>query len=320
MSDIDLAATILRRGGLVAFPTETVYGLGADATNAQAVRRIFAVKGRPGTNPIIVHVADAEVARRYARHWPAAAGKLARAFWPGPLTLVVPKADAIVSDVTASLDSVGLRAPNHPLALELLRAFGGAIAAPSANRSNHVSPTTAQHVSDELGDQIDLVLDGGPCMVGIESTVLDLASNHPRILRPGAITREQIESVIGPVTQAHTVTEVITPSRAPGQHARHYAPHTPAFRFDASHRGAIPEDRVAVMMLGTGPLHEGERVVTMPRDPSEYARHFYRILRQLDARKLDAIFIEIPPDLPEWTAVRDRLIRATRPFHGTNVQ
>jgi L-threonylcarbamoyladenylate synthase len=315
MSEIDLAANTLRRGGLVAFPTETVYGLGADATNASAVRRIFEVKGRPPTNPIIVHVADETVARRYARVWPDAAEKLAREFWPGPLTLVVPKVDSIVADVTAGLDSVGLRAPDHALALELLRAFGGPVAAPSANRSSHVSPTTAQHVSDEFGDQIDLVLDGGPCEVGIESTVLDLASDAPRILRPGAVTREQIERVIGSVVQeTDALTEVTTPSRAPGQHARHYAPHTLAFRFHAAQRGAIPEDRVGILLLGTGALHEGERVVTMPADPAGYARHFYRILRHLDSRKLEAIFIELPPDLPQWKAVRDRIVRASRPL------
>src|SRR5688500_47215 len=194
---IERAASLLRRGGLVAFPTETVYGLGADATNAAAIRRVFQVKGRPATNPLIVHVADESVARRYAREWPTAASKLAAEFWPGPLTLVLSKQPSIVLEVTAGLDTVGLRAPDHPLALELLRAFDGPVAGPSANRSSHVSPTTARHVRDEFpDDEIDLILDGGPCKVGIESTVLDLTSDPPRILRPGAVTREQIEAVI----------------------------------------------------------------------------------------------------------------------------
>ena len=168
---IDQAVSILRRGGIVAFPTETVYGLGADATNPRAVDRIFQIKGRPSTNPLIVHVADGQVARRYASEFPVAATKLVARFFPGPLTIVLPKAPSIVDEVTAGLDTVGLRSPNHPLALELLRRFDGAIAAPSANKSTRVSPTTAQHVRDELGEAVALLLDGGPCEVGIESTV-----------------------------------------------------------------------------------------------------------------------------------------------------
>src|SRR5947207_69544 len=199
MSDVTEAVKILRRGGLVAFPTETVYGLGADATNADAVAKIFAAKGRPATNPLIVHVAGADVARRYAADWPVAASHLAQAFWPGPLTLVVPRGATIVSQVTAGGDTVGLRVPAHPLALELLRAFDGPVAAPSANKSNRVSPTAAQHVRDELGDAVDLVLDGGPCTVGIESTVLDLTGERPVILRPGGVQRRKIETILGPV-------------------------------------------------------------------------------------------------------------------------
>src|SRR4051812_22054097 len=202
---ITQAVEILRRGGVVAFPTETVYGLGADATNAGAVARVFQIKGRPSTNPLIVHVADEAIARRYARDFPIAATKLVARFWPGPLTIVLPKAPAIVPSVTAGLDTVGLRAPNHPLALELLRAFDGALAGPSANKSTHVSPTTAEHVRDELGDAVDLILDGGPCEVGIESTVLSLVG-EPKILRLGAVTREMIEDVLKQhVSETHTV-------------------------------------------------------------------------------------------------------------------
>ena len=196
------AAEILRSGGLVAFPTETVYGLGADATNPDAVRRIFAAKGRPTTNPLIVHVADIETAKRYAATWSDAAQTLAAVWWPGPLTLVVPKAASIVPEVTAGRETVGLRVPDHPLALELLRAFGGAVAAPSANRSNRVSPTTAGHVLEELAGSVDLILDGGPCTVGIESTVLDLTTDVPTILRPGGVSRGQLEAILGRVDDA----------------------------------------------------------------------------------------------------------------------
>src|SRR5690242_5058847 len=195
----EAAARALAEGGLVAFPTETVYGLGADATNAAAVEKIFHVKGRPLTNPLICHVADEDVARRYVTVWPRAAQALVERFWPGPLTIVLSKTDAIAANVTAGLGSVGLRAPDHLLTLEMLRAFDRPVAGPSANRSTHVSPTTAQHVRDELGGAVDLILDGGPCAVGIESTVLDLSGDRREILRPGGISRALIEEVIGAV-------------------------------------------------------------------------------------------------------------------------
>jgi L-threonylcarbamoyladenylate synthase len=300
--EVRRAADILKRGGLVAFPTETVYGLGADATNPRAVQRIFEVKGRPSTNPLIVHVADETVARRYARDWPLAASRVAERFWPGPLTIVVPKHPSIVDEVTAGLDTVGLRAPDHPLALELLREFDGPLAGPSANKSSHVSPTTAQHVRDELGDAVDLILDGGPCEVGIESTVLDLVSASPRILRPGAVTREEIEDVIGPVEMKNVVTEVTTPADAPGQHERHYAPRTPALRVEPHEVPRLDLTDAAVLDLTL--------------DPDTYARNFYARLRMLDAQNLRAIYIVMPPDTPEWFAMRDRITRATRPLSG----
>jgi L-threonylcarbamoyladenylate synthase len=298
------AVQILRSGGLVAFPTETVYGLGADATNAAAIRRVFEVKGRPSTNPLIVHVADESVARRYARAWPASATKLVAEFWPGPLTLVLPKHPSIVAEVTAGLDTVGLRSPDHPLALELLRAFDGPLAGPSANRSSHVSPTTAQHVREEFPDnEIDLVLDGGPCEVGIESTVLDLSSDGPRILRPGAVTRGQIERVIGCVeASVRTLpAEAGRPARSPGHHERHYAPRTPAFRIEPSQLGDINNLNDAAL-------------IDLTLDPESYARHFYARLRMLDRQQLRAIYIVMPPDAPPWAAVRDRITRATRPL------
>jgi len=312
---IDCAAQLLRAGRLVAFPTETVYGLGADATNAQAVERIFTAKGRPSTNPLIVHVADVAIAKKYAAAWPVVADRLAQAFWPGPLTLVLPKTDAIAPNVTAGKSTVGLRVPNHPLALELLRAFGGPVAAPSANQSNRVSPTTAEHVRQELGDSVDLILDGGPCRVGIESTVLDLSTDQPSILRPGGVSREQIEAIIGEVATftgsiGHDIAAV-----SPGQQLVHYAPQTPAYRFDTSQRGLIEPEGNGMMVVGTGDaVKKWGPIVAMAKLPDVYARHFYAVLRELDALGLSAIFIEMPPDTSAWQGVRDRITRATRPL------
>jgi L-threonylcarbamoyladenylate synthase len=315
-NDIRHAAQILRSGGLVAFPTETVYGLGADATNADAVAKIFAAKGRPSTNPLIVHVADAATARRYATDWPLAASRLAERFWPGPLTLVLPKAAEIVPVVTASLGTVGLRVPDHPLALQLLNEFDGPVAAPSANRSNRVSPTTAEHVRKELGDAVDLVLDGGSCRVGIESTVLDLTTSPPTILRPGGVPREQIEAVIGPVAVASGGGAHSAPAKSPGQQETHYAPRTPAFRLRYQ-QSAFTPGPCAVMVVGR--KHQVRqvrqvRLVEMPGIPDEYARLFYAVLRELDALGLPSLYVEMPPDGPEWDAVRDRIRRATKPL------
>ena len=321
MTDVERAILVLRAGGLVAFPTETVYGLGADATSESAVRKIFAAKGRPPTNPLIVHVADVETARRYTTGWSDAAQTLAAAWWPGPLTLVLPKTAEIPDVVSAGRGTVGLRAPDHLLALELLRAFGRPVAAPSANRSNRVSPTTAQHVRDELGGAVDLVLDGGPCAVGIESTVLDLSGNRPKILRPGTVTRKQIEFIVGPVDVASGTADVSVPAVSPGQHAVHYAPRTPAYRFDTPQRGLIqvetPEGKPnGLIAVGTTPdgVSKWGPIVAMPREPGLYARHLYEVLRQLDAMGLANLYIEMPPDTPEWAGVRDRLLRATVPL------
>jgi L-threonylcarbamoyladenylate synthase len=330
--EVQRAAEVLRRGGLVAFPTETVYGLGADATNPVAVRRIFQAKGRPGTNPLIVHVADAEVARRYAAAWSDAAQRLADAFWPGPLTLVLPKTPDIAPEVTASLATVGLRVPDHALALELLRAFDGPVAAPSANQSTHVSPTTAAHVCDDLGDTVDAILDGGPCAVGIESTVLDLSGPAPRILRPGGVTRERLEAVIGPLELVAARADVATPAASPGQHAVHYAPRTPTQRFEARHRPGVERiarrrshEPLGFLFFGRGddappagdagdPPRSRACVRWMPTDPAAYARELYASLRDLDGQFLTTIYVEMPPRAPEWTAVRDRLTRAGKPM------
>lgn len=330
---IQQAVELLRAGRLVAFPTETVYGLGADATSGRAIDRIYAVKGRPATNPLIVHVADESVARRYAACWPESAGRLARAFWPGPLTLVLPKNPLIVDEATAGLGTVGLRCPDHPLALELLRAFDGPIAAPSANKSNHVSPTTAGHVRDELGDEVDLVLDGGPCRVGIESTVLDLTGHWPRILRPGAITAAQIERVTGQkASRVNASLDGQAPAVSPGQQILHYAPRTPAYRFGPREVGRVVDwcrSRAGLrwaVVATTDPrpgsslgqllseLDEGHRLVLMGDDPEQYARRLYATLRALDEQGLDAILIQLPPAGMEWLAIGDRLMRATRPI------
>lgn len=337
MSEVAEAVEVLRRGGLVAFPTETVYGLGADATQGRAVERIFAAKGRPSTNPLIVHVADEGVARRYAAVWSETAQKLARRFWPGPLTLVVPKRDVIVPQATAGLNTVGLRAPDHPLALEMLRAFDGPVAAPSANRSTRVSPTTAKHVRDELGEAVDYVLDGGACRVGIESTVLDLCGGTPTILRPGAVTAEQIEEEVGAVSvfQGHVGEKQA--ARSPGQQSVHYAPRAAAYRFGVEQIQSMvewcKENRGlswAVVLLESAQLHPGmaellplvgteeagvaHRLVLMPDEAEGYARQLYATLRALDERGVAAMWVQMPPDRAEWAAVRDRLRRATRPM------
>ena len=297
MMKIIQAAAILRSGGLVAFPTETVYGLGADATNSAAVRKIFAAKGRPSTNPLICHVPDAAVAQRYARQWPPAASQLAEAFWPGPLTLVLPKTDEIPHEVTAGRDTVALRAPDHELTLMLLRILDRPLAGPSANQSSHISPTTAQHVRDELANEVGMILDGGPCEVGIESTVLDLSGDRSTILRPGGVTREQIEAVIGPVEVFSGPVDPSVAAASPGQQEKHYAPRTPAYRFESADRPRV-----------------NGAILDLQGDAKAYARTFYARLRELDQSGVAAIYIETPPDTAEWTAVRDRIVRATQPL------
>jgi L-threonylcarbamoyladenylate synthase len=287
MTSLTKAAELLRAGKLVAFPTETVYGLGANALNPEAVRRIFEAKGRPISSPLIVHVDSIAMARELASEWPAAAGALAQRFWPGPLTIIVPKKPHVPDIVTAGLPSVGLRMPSHPLALELLREAGIPLAAPSANRFTQLSPTTAAHVREGLGDEVDMILDGGPCTVGIESTVISLAGAHPRILRPGMISQTDIEGVIGPV-------EVGAGAESPGQHPKHYSPRTPVIL------GASPATGSGIRLDRSN----------MPSDAAAYAERLYRTLHELDFKHYDWIAIEMPPDTPEWAGVRDRLLRA----------
>lgn len=310
------AVEILRAGGLVAFPTETVYGLGADARSSDAVNRIFRAKGRPSTNPLIVHVSGVAMAKLYASEWPDAARRLAQAFWPGPLTLVLPRFKTIAPEVSAGLNTVGLRMPKHPLAIELIRAFDGPVAAPSANRSTHISPTTADHVREEFGETIDLILDGGPCTIGIESTVLDLTRMPcPVMLRPGGITQAQLEKVIGPVDATPVFTEVNTPAVAPGQQLVHYAPQTPAVRFDRLPAASLDALDVAIIAHSKDKTlrRRSPRRIEMPNEPKAYAHHLYAVLREADHLNARAIHIEMPPDAPAWSAVRDRLTRATKP-------
>jgi L-threonylcarbamoyladenylate synthase len=290
---VERAAALIRAGRLVAFPTETVYGLGANALDAQAVARIFAAKGRPLSSPLIVHVDSIDMARALASQWPPAAASLAQHYWPGPLTLVLPKQASVPDIVTAGLATVGLRMPAHPLALALIRAAGVPIAAPSANRFTELSPTAAAHVPEALADY---VLDGGPARVGIESTVLSLVE-AATLLRPGVIPVAELEALIGPIRIADAAPAA-GPHASPGMHARHYRPSTPFFLLAPGQ--AAPAGRGALLRLG----HE------MPPDPLGYAAALYETLHRLDAEHLDWIAVEQPPDLPEWAGVLDRLRRA----------
>lgn len=301
--DIERAAELIRAGRLVAFPTETVYGLGANALDPAAVRRIFEVKGRPVTSPLIVHADSPAMARRLAREWPEQADRLAARFWPGPLTLVLPKAGCIPAEVTAGLDTVGLRVPAHPVALDLIRAAGVPIAAPSANRFTQLSPTTAEHVRRSLGDAVDMILDGGPTEVGLESTVLSLAG-PPRLLRPGMILREQIEELIGPVEVAGRI-ENGQPHPSPGMHLRHYSPRTPLVLVSD---GVLPPGRGAYLWIRRPA--PAARPFQMPPEAAAYAARLYETLHALDTEGWDWIAVEQPPETAEWIPVLDRLRRA----------
>jgi L-threonylcarbamoyladenylate synthase len=308
------AARMLRNGGLVAFPTETVYGLGADATNADAVRRIFDAKGRPAEHPVIVHVGDLGAAQHWSSEIPEAARALADAFWPGPLTLIVPRASHVHDIVTGGQPSIGLRAPAHPVARALLVEFGGAIAAPSANRFGHVSPTTARHVQDDLGESVDVILDGGACPIGIESTIVAFTTETPVLLRLGGIAIESITAVLG---RAPEMADATAP-RASGTLASHYATRTPAqlVAQDALRAELAQleerDERVAVLALHVAAPEgfDGEWLAAS-RDAATYARTLYANLRALDDAGVDAILIEQVPETDAWAAIRDRLARAT---------
>lgn len=311
------AAQVLRDGGLVAFPTETVYGLGASARDPRALARLYAAKGRPAEHPVIVHIASADELGAWAVDVPPAARALAERFWPGPLTLVLRRAPGVPDEVTGGRDTVGLRVPGQPLALELLRAFGGGIAAPSANRFGAVSPTSAAHVRDGLGDEVDMVLDGGPCEVGVESTIVDLSEpSEPRLLRSGAISADDLAAVLGSVPETDR-----GPARAPGMLAAHYAPRArvelcaggDALAARAGQLAAErPQERVGVIAPAgvDADLPASATVLARPRDAVDYARVLYALLREADDRGL-ATVLAVPPDPAGiGLAVRDRLTRA----------
>ncbi len=312
------AAVVLKAGDLVAFPTETVYGLGGDAANPDAVRRIFAAKGRPSDHPVIVHLADMRQVEHWARTIPEGARKLAAAFWPGPLTLILPRAAHVDNAVTGGQDSVGLRVPAHPVARQLLAAFvaagGSGIAAPSANRFGHVSPTTARHVLDDLGDSAAMILDGGQCDVGIESTIVAFTGGEPMLLRPGFIDVDALAKVLGTAPR----TPDASAPRASGTLESHYAPQAPAHRVatgellrEVAERAGKGE-RVAVLARTVvAPTGFRGTWCAAPQDAPGYAHDLYANLRALDAPGITALLVEDVPDDDAWLAVRDRLTRAT---------
>jgi L-threonylcarbamoyladenylate synthase len=306
-AEIDHAAGLLRTGRLVAFPTETVYGLGANSLASDAVARIYTVKRRPATSPLIVHVASIEMAQSLVAEWPDTAARLAKQFWPGPLTLVLPKwAGKIPDNVTAGLATVGLRMPAHPVALALIEAAGVPLAAPSANRFTELSPTTAEHVRRSLGSDVDYFLDGGPCSVGIESTVLSLVESRPVLLRPGGISRAELEALVGPVELAGDVGAGAHP--APGMHARHYSPRT-ALRLTTN--GKLPKEGRGIYLQHSHPAARlNVAIIQMPTVVIDYAAALYGKLHEADEANVDWIVVDLPPRTPEWEAVLDRLRRA----------
>lgn len=312
-NDILHAAATLRAGNLVAFPTETVYGLGADASNEAAIKKVFAAKGRPHDHPLIVHIANAAQLGDWASDIPPAAYTLAKKFWPGPLTLILKRAQGVSDLVTGGQDTVALRVPAHPLAQALLNAFGGGIVGPSANRFGHVSSTTAEHVRQEFGGAVDCILDGGACEVGIESTIVDLSGATPAMLRPGLITAAEIEMALGVALAAPGAQS----PRAPGTLEKHYAPRTPVMLVEAdlidelARSFARQGKRVAVLARNARqPLIDKLTWIAAPDAVAGYAHDLYANLRLLDDAGCDVMVVEEPPLAMEWAAVRDRLGRA----------
>ena len=303
--DVQAAARALRAGGLVAMPTETVYGLAADAADGAAIARLYAVKGRPADHPSIVHVASTDDARTWCATWPDTAELLARRFWPGPLTLILPAGDRADPAVLGGTGTVALRVPDDPVALALIEASGSGLAAPSANRFGRVSPTTAQHVADDLGDAVDVILDGGPCRIGVESTIVDLTGDAPRILRPGAITAEMVEEALAtPLAPASPDAP-----RAPGTLAAHYAPTTPVVLIDAP--GDIADPATIVLIAPSDTAAEGFlAVLDAGSTAAAYAERLYDLLRAADATGAARIAVIPPTDAGIGVAVRDRLRRA----------
>jgi L-threonylcarbamoyladenylate synthase len=311
-TDIEEAVQTLRAGELVVFPTETVYGLGANAADPAAVRKIFAVKGRPADHPVIVHLDHPKYLHRWVSNMPAVAEKLAAKFWPGPLTLILPKAENVNDIVTGGQDSIGIRVPSHPIAQQLLTAFGGGIAAPSANRFGRLSPTKPEHVRDELGGAVEVILDGGESPIGLESTIVSCLNDEARLLRPGFITRSQLEHEVGPLATGGAVP------RVPGDRRLHYAPNTPLaiVASDDLERYAAEfvarQEKVAVLAMRL-PL-QTQRYMTWinaGKKPAAYAHNLYNHLRTLDSAGCARILVQALPDDENWAAIHDRLRRAS---------
>jgi L-threonylcarbamoyladenylate synthase len=309
MSDIQKAAGIIQEGGLVAFPTETVYGLGGDALNPYAVAAIFEAKNRPTFDPLIVHVADIRQAEILVHRFPEKALKLIDKFWPGPLTIVLPKSSLVPDIVTSSLPNVAIRVPNHPMALELIRESGRPIAAPSANPFGQVSPTTAEHVRKSLGNKVDMILDGGPCLVGVESTIISFAEKEPTLLRPGGLSLEEIESIIGKVLVFKDSSDK---PMAPGQLLQHYSPRTPLKLIQA---GETPTASAKTGWLGLQNPPSGfvfVEVLSQKGDLKEAAANLFAAMRRLDEKNLDLILAQPVPDQGLGRAINDRLYRASQ--------
>lgn len=311
-TEIEEAVEALREGELVVFPTETVYGLGANAADPAAVRKIFEVKGRPADHPVIVHLDS----RRYLHRWvstvPPVAEKLAEKFWPGPLTLILPKADNVNDVVTGGQDSIGIRVPSHPIAQQLLTAFGGGIAAPSANRFGRLSPTKPEHVRDELGTEVRVLLDGGESPIGLESTIVSCLGDEARLLRPGYISRSQLEQVVGPLAAAGPIP------RSPGDRRQHYAPATPLAVVASDdlerYAGEFVARQEKVAVLAMRPPLDTQRHMTWinaGKRPEVYAHNLYNHLRTLDSAGCARILVQEPPGDERWAAITDRLRRAS---------
>lgn len=310
LDGIQDAVRILAEGGLVAFPTETVYGLGADALDADAVARVFAAKGRPSNNPLIVHVSSLEMAGSIAGDWPEVADALARAFWPGPLTLAVPRGPCVPDIVTAGGPTVAIRMPDHPVTLALIRAFAGPIVGPSANASGSVSPTAAEHVQSSLGPHVP-VLDGGPCLRGIESTVVRIEPGGVRVLRQGVIGRDEIAGIARVIADRTDPTDESASLPSPGMLGRHYAPRTPVRTVAAAEVARELARHPAAALLSIAPTNR-PLTIPMPADAGSYARRLYAALHEADAMDAGLILVERPEGIgPIWDAVRDRLARAS---------
>lgn len=322
--NVEKAVQLLKEGSLVGVPTETVYGLGADASNSEALEKLFAAKGRPRSHPVIVHIADWRLLETWVETIPQSVEQLAQRFWPGPLTMIFNKRSTVLSQVTGGQDTVAIRIPRHDLTLELLRKFAGGIAAPSANKFGKLSPTTASDVASAFADQIAYVLDGGTCDVGIESTILDVSGSNPTILRPGMISRVELEEVLGSVAfraeNAKNTHENRGEIRAPGSHKSHYAPNTPVKLVGQQ---ALDNELTELIKMN---LRPGVLSFTHPRmtlnsipwivaehEPEGYAKHLYSNLRQLDDCRCDWILVEEVPDSSAWQGIKDRLVRASFP-------